>query len=457
MHLQREALQQRQAELHSVDQRILELQDRLSRKKTSNLVLLRHQHENDMNAGPGNAYNVNSGGSFLMNRLNVKSPPNILQKNILRAYVEPYNHVPNKIVQQVANELTLLKLQQNQMNQNSSAPQCESDEVKLARQQFDTNHNDETSNVQTRDMMNEIKRNLHFEMKGEQNDQRLEQEKLEAEKLNAMEKENRILHFQQLQEQQSSNIGYNKQQIARTDSDTTLTDDRAHAKNKMLHFIPSGNLVAPPRKPISSVTPTSIATNTLPSASITPFTTKIEAEKSRPALPPKPLKSSNSENDNLAMHKKDELPQAEIPQAKNTLAGVDNLPIKAKPLTIKKQPLSEQPKLKASHHANKFIQSLQKQPNSNATTSLQELKSKLEKPPVLDETDRACSTPKEDITSDEETIKRKKSQSNETTKTKLARRVSFDPLALLLDASLEGELELVRKTAVQVSYILSVL
>lgn len=32
-----------------------------------------------------------------------------------------------------------------------------------------------------------------------------------------------------------------------------------------------------------------------------------------------------------------------------------------------------------------------------------------------------------------------------------SRRVSFDPLALLLDASLEGELELVMKTASQVS------
>lgn len=32
------------------------------------------------------------------------------------------------------------------------------------------------------------------------------------------------------------------------------------------------------------------------------------------------------------------------------------------------------------------------------------------------------------------------------------RRVSFDPLALLLDASLEGELELVMRTAEQVSF-----
>lgn len=36
-------------------------------------------------------------------------------------------------------------------------------------------------------------------------------------------------------------------------------------------------------------------------------------------------------------------------------------------------------------------------------------------------------------------------------KAPLTRRVSFDPLALLLDASLEGELELVKKTATQVT------
>lgn len=36
-------------------------------------------------------------------------------------------------------------------------------------------------------------------------------------------------------------------------------------------------------------------------------------------------------------------------------------------------------------------------------------------------------------------------------KVNLSRRVSFDPLALLLDASLEGELELVKKTAKEVA------
>lgn len=43
LHLQREALQQRQAELRSVDQRILELQGRLHRKKASNLQQAQQQ------------------------------------------------------------------------------------------------------------------------------------------------------------------------------------------------------------------------------------------------------------------------------------------------------------------------------------------------------------------------------------------------------------------------------
>lgn len=40
LHLQREALKQRQAELRSVDQRILELQTRLQRKKASNSIII---------------------------------------------------------------------------------------------------------------------------------------------------------------------------------------------------------------------------------------------------------------------------------------------------------------------------------------------------------------------------------------------------------------------------------
>ena len=50
------------------------------------------------------------------------------------------------------------------------------------------------------------------------------------------------------------------------------------------------------------------------------------------------------------------------------------------------------------------------------------------------------------------------SQSNGNSESRgLTRRVSFDPLALLLDAALEGELELVKKTACQVSVPLSLI
>lgn len=61
LHLQREALQQRQAELRSVDQRILELQGRLHRKKASNLLQQQQQQNgtnvtNISNAQPANIH-----------------------------------------------------------------------------------------------------------------------------------------------------------------------------------------------------------------------------------------------------------------------------------------------------------------------------------------------------------------------------------------------------------------
>jgi apoptosis-stimulating of p53 protein 1 len=73
-----------------------------------------------------------------------------------------------------------------------------------------------------------------------------------------------------------------------------------------------------------------------------------------------------------------------------------------------------------------------------------------------DETDKSItpsSTPIQDEKPSlvESIIRRKRNLIGDNVKAKLARRVSFDPLALLLDASLEGELELVKKTAMQVT------
>jgi apoptosis-stimulating of p53 protein 1 len=273
-----------------------------------------------------------------------------------------------------------------------------------------------------------------------------------------------------------------------------VTEEKPAIKPKALHQIPSGNLVVPPRKPVSSVAPTSI---TLAPKSISqtpkvqmvapnnniqaPVLSTGENDKSRPALPPKPAKSIS--NGQLLSNENE-----------NSNADSNNLPIKAKPLTIKKQPLSEQPKLRSLTSNQKLPQystsrRIEMPPsflfpeivtvdlkdrdgsddiNGNSTSS-SSIISKLMNGNVnlntinnngnhdngsitsADETDKSV-TPIQDerpnIT--DSVVRRKRNLIGENVKAKLARRVSFDPLALLLDASLEGELELVRKTCGQV-------
>lgn len=146
--------------------------------------------------------------------------------------------------------------------------------------------------------------------------------------------------------------------------------------------------------------------------------------------------------------------------------------IKAKPLTIKKQPLSEQPKLRTNNSYSKLnglitncrrvevpstfhfleLQNIDKTPESTNLTSTPNEKE------MKDETDKS-SVEESDIKEDNKdekpidgVVRRcKKGNLKQTGKSNLSRRVSFDPLALLLDASLEGELELVKKTAAQVT------
>lgn len=142
--------------------------------------------------------------------------------------------------------------------------------------------------------------------------------------------------------------------------------------------------------------------------------------------------------------------------------------IKAKPLTIKKQAFTEQPKLrnvggyKPNGSAPRRIeiptgfqyQMVEKPLDSPSSTDSRE-KESVEK----DEVDRAAPTEETVETKsgkDEKPIdgvirRCKKGNLKQSGKQNLSRRVSFDPLALLLDASLEGELELVRKTASQVA------
>lgn len=289
---------------------------------------------------------------------------------------------------------------------------------------------------------------------------------------------------------------------------------------------PSGlkQLLVPPRKPISSVAPTTVTTT--PKSMTTPrvhvvapnvskvIATAAEDDKSRPALPPKPAKSGDHETSPQSTHstsssaslssQSSAIPTKTRLSHKAPGAGddhiplhlnVDNLPIKAKPLTIRKQPLSEQPRLRTSSSGIKPVQytsrriemppafffpeiekAALKSENSNSggptttpanasgNSSVADAK-QLSPSGSNSSSDEAEKSTDSSVSSDDkiasatakasaahnDVVRRPRSSLSDSNKVKLTRRVSFDPLALLLDASLEGELELVQKTAMQVS------
>lgn len=175
----------------------------------------------------------------------------------------------------------------------------------------------------------------------------------------------------------------------------------------------------------------------------------------------KPVKPS--QNKQSGIFKPNEQPTNPI----NTPVNSENMQIiKAKPLTIKKQPFSEQPKLRSLNSYSKLNgvslnnRRIEMPPafhfpeltNEKPVETPQDNAPKDNKP--TDMTDKAATEEadvnKEEKPLNESVVRRCKKGNLKTGKANMARRVSFDPLALLLDASLEGELELVKKTATQV-------
>lgn len=168
--------------------------------------------------------------------------------------------------------------------------------------------------------------------------------------------------------------------------------------------------------------------------------------------------------------------------------------IKARPLTIRKPPLSEQPKLRNLNSSKNGISvSINRRiemppaflfPEMDHLTLdsvPSEMQNGLKDKTKKDEVDKALNnnislvSDKQEDSKDnvadiaeqissvdlngqdsqgtENVLRRsKKGNLKQGGKAPLTRRVSFDPLALLLDASLEGELELVKKTATQVYF-----
>ncbi|KAJ8932345.1 hypothetical protein NQ314_014710 [Rhamnusium bicolor] len=223
-----------------------------------------------------------------------------------------------------------------------------------------------------------------------------------------------------------------------------------------------------------------------PQSTSTPTSTPEVADKTpKPALPPKPAIKPPPRQTQVVNEEcvPPPLPLTEPPDDNKTAANKasasnqkqgtfppaalnnqNNIPnpemiIKAKPLTIKKQPLSEQPKLRSVNSYSKIngLTSNRRveMPPTFHFPDLQNLEKAMETPPhsEKDETDKVSveETEKEDKPFDGVIRRCKKGNLKQTGKSNLSRRVSFDPLALLLDASLEGELELVKKTATQVT------
>ncbi|KAL1506716.1 hypothetical protein ABEB36_006027 [Hypothenemus hampei] len=257
---------------------------------------------------------------------------------------------------------------------------------------------------------------------------------------------------------------------------------------------PQSSLLSPPQSSSTPLNSSEVSQDSTPKPALPPKPaikppprqTQIFHEESNLRPPPLPLSEPPEDKLNL------KLPPAPPPNQKPLL--IDNshskpfpltqpqqqteMIIKAKPLNIKKQLLSEQPKLR-SLNSNTKLNGLilnnrriemppvyqfneipaQHSPKERVEHSNQPLQEKPKEEISKDETDRSSRSSTEDNSSvdskepkDDNVIRRKKKGNlKQTGKQNLSRRVSFDPLALLLDASLEGELELVKKTATQVT------
>uniref|UniRef100_A0A182J9K3 Uncharacterized protein n=1 Tax=Anopheles atroparvus TaxID=41427 RepID=A0A182J9K3_ANOAO len=537
--MQREALQQRQMELHSVDKRIIELQSRINKKRIMNV---QHYKTNTSNNGSGPLTNKQAPS-------NANLPLHTRRELELMAQTQDYemkHHV-------------------------HSSPGYDSENAHTV-----IGGRDGLSGDVEMDTPTGMDTDLTQPVAGSKgNHQKANTNVLGPRNTNLQDDPNT-----QTQPKLPSKPAYN-----------------------FLQNIPLGNLVVPPRKPVNSVAPTlamksgsttgssasSASNEPSTGAKVTSVTRKMPAGASigngppfidndkappanpnsgnnRPALPPKPYKQVGSgtaggvgNNNNLnEEHGSETTMQSTPTTTTTTTTGVENdavssydmpdvsllatinkqsfandkLPIKAKPLTIRKHPFLEQPKLKSLTGSNANSTGTSggsasggKVPNTASMMQYQQGKRKdtgtgsdgtANESTTVQHSHEEHDAYHEQISasvggasggdngvgrgdhpidrlkklksnsnsaggdSENEVTRRKRnfvaattdglgsvghgrastvatdgsgngSSATEGVKHKLSRRVSFDPLALLLDASLEGELELVEKTAMQVT------
>ncbi|XP_066901045.1 apoptosis-stimulating of p53 protein 2 isoform X3 [Halyomorpha halys] len=278
--------------------------------------------------------------------------------------------------------------------------------------------------------------------------------------------------------------------------------------------LPPTPLISDIQKPVNTVSPTALqqfsnvyqtsSTKVHPVQPQTinpPSPQEVKEDVDKPALPPKP--SVKPQPPPRQTHSSVEVKETGIPlpsglsvlttqkmieqdlSASDESSKQKELVIKPRPLTIKKQPLSEIPRLRSfvskedeekrsgeeSVQNNNIISSrtssdnnTNSNNNNNGTavnnnsmnlldrvgTTKEDERTSIDSPDraILDDSDLSDRDSTSQIDSDPGQKKGNLKGGGE--KTSLSRRVSFDPLALLLDASLEGELELVARTAGQV-------
>uniref|UniRef100_A0A182M0I3 SH3 domain-containing protein n=1 Tax=Anopheles culicifacies TaxID=139723 RepID=A0A182M0I3_9DIPT len=597
LNMQREALQQRQIELHSVDKRIVELQSRINKKRILNV---QNYKLNAANNSPGSGQNHSKTIPPNTNHpLHARSSSTHIIPTHSRTLsrgnvvaVEPFNHVPVKSASlgngsnPSSSPSPLVNTNEKIQQSNNGGTDYMQHQQQLQLQNYQWEHEKYAVMMGSDEAM----------LLAPESDEKKLAMKPNSNSVSSYDNEKGMYEFysntptSEGELDTAHSVGNDKKQSRKSYGNNQEKHQHTNfyqpkANYNFLHNIPLGNLVVPPRKPINSVAPT-LAMKPLASASsgsegtsakIRSVTRKVpvgmdsvnmamnEAQQtsiptspnnnSRPALPPKPSKpssfgntsagtvsgsnSASDENSNeinsslegaLASNENDSSSSAsyDIPDlslqatiSKQSAAN-DKLPIKAKPLTIRKHPFLEQPRLKnltgafnpgsgaAAAVLNKMPSAygMQQQQITNkrkesASTgpgdgnevvqysnyeneALQDKKSTADVCEIstgrdhpldrLKKLKSGCSNSSDGTgNTDNEVTRRKRNfvaiapdgQDNSTSigaisgaggttvsegsKHKLSRRVSFDPLALLLDASLEGELELVEKTAMQVT------
>ncbi|XP_017768297.1 PREDICTED: apoptosis-stimulating of p53 protein 2 isoform X3 [Nicrophorus vespilloides] len=462
---QREALTARQEEMSAIDKRISELQERLHRKR-----LLNQQLANQISAAshkatfhqyvrlPGSTDQNNQGYPRKPQPCN-NHPTNGLSRSNIAA-VEPYNHVPLSAGQPVRHgplqENTTYHpvYQQNHHIKSDSEPKQETEKIANYGGQDadllkDFNVSKSDPKYQTLPYNTKFTVNLVPNKKLDGQDQDVLKE---SDSHNGNIIQSQMVHsapLNILNKNIATPLNQNDLINKRNDKEN---DDRRHFTQNGNKMHDNNNMVnnntTMYQKPISSVAPTSVHHSGKLSNIYQTSSIKVQP------VEPQTILSTTKQTPLNSSH----IPLLSPPQSTSTPVATpdnsssDKTPKPALPPkpAIKPPPRQTQQPFEDNQVPPPLPLTEPPEEKPSATLSLALSKLQEPEPKAADETDKMESS---NENKDGSVVVRrcKKGNLKQDGKANLSRRVSFDPLALLLDASLEGELELVKKTATQVA------